>query len=57
MATNMQNTSSRGSWMAPLSKEERQRLALASLYPTMISAESDADLVGLRQRAAIEDEQ
>lgn|GEM_PF-3520678 len=57
MATNMQNTSSRRSWMAPLSKEERQRLALASLYPTMISAESDADLVGLRQRAAIEDEQ
>jgi hypothetical protein len=57
VATNMQNTSSRGPWMTPLSKEERQRLALAFFYPTMTSAETNADLAHLRQRAAGEDEQ
>jgi hypothetical protein len=43
--------------MTPLSKEERQRLALASFYPTMTSAETNTDLADLRQRAAVEDEQ
>lgn len=57
MATKKRETLLQGPDVVPLSREDRQRLALASMYPTMVTPETERDLLDLHQRATLEAEQ